>query len=152
MSSLASQQGQAEILNRLAKLTADSPRQWGRMTVNQMLCHLADSYSLALGMKQASRMPVMIPRPVMKWVALNVPMRWPKNLATRPEMAQEFGGTPPVGFEEDRQRLVEILKGFCEAERNFETIEHPIFLRMRHSDWLRWGYLHADHHLRQFGC
>src|SRR5688500_16276097 len=98
MSSLASQQGQAEILNRLAKLTPDSPRQWGRMTVNQMLCHLADSYSLALGAKQASRMPVVMPRPVMKWVALNAPMRWPKNLATRLEMAQEFGGTPPVGF------------------------------------------------------
>lgn len=152
MSSLASQQAQAEILKRLAQLTADSPRRWGRMTVNQMLCHLADSYSLALGNKKASRMPVLIPRPVMKWVALNVPMPWPKNLTTRPEMAQEFGGTPPVGFEEDRERLVEILTSFCEAERNFEAIEHPIFLRMRHAEWLRWGYLHADHHLRQFGC
>jgi len=152
MSSLSLPQGQAEILNRLAQLTPDSPRRWGRMTVNQMLCHLADSYSLALGAKQASRMPVLIPRPLMKWVALNVPMRWPKNLATRPEMAQEFGGTPPVGFEEDRRRLVEILKSFCESERNFASIEHPIFLRMKHAEWLRWGYLHADHHLRQFGC
>ena len=67
-------------------------------------------------------------------------------------MAQEFGGTPPVGFEEDRRRLVEILNSFCESERNFAAIEHPIFLRMRHAEWLRWGYLHADHHLRQFGC
>lgn len=28
---------------------------------------------------------------------------------------------------------------------------HPGFGRMSQSDWLRWGYRHVDHHLRQFG-
>jgi hypothetical protein len=28
---------------------------------------------------------------------------------------------------------------------------HPIFGALSARDWLRWGYLHADHHLRQFG-
>jgi uncharacterized protein DUF1569 len=28
---------------------------------------------------------------------------------------------------------------------------HPIFGPMSESAWLRWAYLHADHHLRQFG-
>jgi hypothetical protein len=28
---------------------------------------------------------------------------------------------------------------------------HPIFGPMSEAAWLRWGYLHADHHLRQFG-
>jgi hypothetical protein len=28
---------------------------------------------------------------------------------------------------------------------------HPIFGRITRAEWLRWGYLHADHHLRQFG-
>jgi len=28
---------------------------------------------------------------------------------------------------------------------------HPIFGAMKPWDWMRWGYLHADHHLRQFG-
>ena len=31
------------------------------------------------------------------------------------------------------------------------TEEHPIFGAMSVKDWMRWGYLHADHHLRQFG-
>ena len=29
---------------------------------------------------------------------------------------------------------------------------HPIFGRMSEAEWLRWGYLHTDHHLRQFGA
>jgi hypothetical protein len=28
---------------------------------------------------------------------------------------------------------------------------HPMFGKMSAKDWMRWGYLHADHHLRQFG-
>jgi hypothetical protein len=28
---------------------------------------------------------------------------------------------------------------------------HPIFGRMTEAEWMRWGYLHTDHHLRQFG-
>jgi hypothetical protein len=28
---------------------------------------------------------------------------------------------------------------------------HPIFGAMSERAWLRWGYLHMDHHLRQFG-
>ena len=29
---------------------------------------------------------------------------------------------------------------------------HPLFGRMSEAAWLRWGYLHVDHHLRQFGA
>jgi len=28
---------------------------------------------------------------------------------------------------------------------------HPIFGGMSERAWLRWAYLHTDHHLRQFG-
>jgi hypothetical protein len=35
---------------------------------------------------------------------------------------------------------------------SFDGHSHPIFGPMSKADWLRWGYLHMDHHLRQFGC
>jgi len=47
--------------------------------------------------------------------------------------------------------LLEALSVQFTAEVN--TIEgrwHPIFGPMSRSDWLRWAYLHMDHHLRQF--
>jgi hypothetical protein len=29
---------------------------------------------------------------------------------------------------------------------------HPIFGPLSYPQWMRWGYLHCDHHLRQFGA
>jgi hypothetical protein len=37
---------------------------------------------------------------------------------------------------------------FCALTNH--TRDHPFFGSMQHADWMRWGYLHADHHLRQF--
>jgi hypothetical protein len=34
----------------------------------------------------------------------------------------------------------------------FDGQEHPIFGPMSNAAFLRWAYLHMDHHLRQFGC
>jgi hypothetical protein len=46
--------------------------------------------------------------------------------------------------------LVVIFDRFCEPSVNLSPT-HPFFGPMSREDWLRWGYLHADHHLRQFG-
>ena len=34
---------------RIDRLTPDSERQWGKMSVDQMVCHLSDQLRLALG-------------------------------------------------------------------------------------------------------
>jgi len=36
--------------------------------------------------------------------------------------------------------------------RSFDWQPHPRLGRMSEREWLRWGYLHMDHHLRQFGA
>jgi hypothetical protein len=36
--------------------------------------------------------------------------------------------------------------------RTFEWHTHPLLGTMSNAAWLRWGYLHVDHHLRQFGA
>ena len=140
------------ILDRIAKVTPASTRQWGRMTAHEMICHLNDSFGLALGGRQASMASGVFQRTFMKWFALNVPIEWPKGIATRPEMEQGTGGTPPREFEGDRAQLVQLIERFCDARTNFEKQQHPIFGVMRKDEWMRWGYLHADHHLRQFGA
>lgn len=120
------------------------------MTVHQMVCHVCDSYRLALGEKSVSPATGFLQRTALKWVALWAPLHWPKNVATRPEMEQGFGGTPPVEFERDRGELVAIVRPFCNL-RPGASIAHPFFGLMSRKEWMRWGYLHADHHLRQFG-
>lgn len=84
------------ILNRLAALAPESPARWGRMNANQMVCHLADSYRAVIGEKPVSPATGILQRSVVKWIALYVPLPWPKGFATRPEMEQGIGGTPPA--------------------------------------------------------
>jgi hypothetical protein len=43
------------------------------------------------------------------------------------------------------------MEKFTGRPRSFDFRPHPMFKEMSEKDWMRWGYLHTDHHLRQFG-
>src|SRR5208283_5060370 len=137
-----------EVVTRIGKLSPLDMAKWGKMSVHQMICHLSDSYLYALGEKPASVQTGLFQRMVMKWFALRVPLAWPKGIGTRPEMEQGRGGSPPVEFNLDRAALVAVVNRFCD-ELPQPALQHPIFGAMSAADWWRWGYLHADHHLRQ---
>jgi hypothetical protein len=78
-------------------------------------------------------------------------MQWPHGVKTRPELEQGVGGTPPAEFEADLQLLLATIDKFTQQPRTFEFHPHPMFGAMSEKEWMRWGYLHCDHHLRQFG-
>ena len=148
MKTLAEPSIQQEIKRRLQIVRPESQRRWGRMSANQMVCHLSDSFRRILGEKHASSLP---PRKLLKWAALWIPIPWPHGLKTRPEMDQEIGGTCPVNFASDCNELLNLMDRFtCGAPvPRFEP--HPMFGQMSRRENMRWGYLHMDHHLRQFG-
>jgi hypothetical protein len=139
-----------EILTRIETLLPSDRARWGKMSVHQMICHVSDSYLCGLGDKRASAKSGLLQRTLVKWVALKAPMSWPKGIPTRPEMEQGVGGTSPIDFNRDREFLVSCLTKFCDHLPQ-TAVDHPIFGSMTQADWWRWGYLHADHHLRQFG-
>jgi hypothetical protein len=151
MKSLLNPNDKKEIFERLSKVRPDSQRRWGRMTPHQMICHLCDSFRLPLGERGASSVENLFTRTVMKWIALHAPLPWPRGINTRPEMDQEVGGTPPQTFERDRRELERLIERFAEGQKGGEFSPHPLFGRMSDLEWFRWGYLHCDHHLRQFG-
>jgi hypothetical protein len=140
-----------EILVRIGNVCSDSPRRWGKMTVSQMVCHLNDSFLGIMGRKPISIAPNFRARMLVKWVALYAPVHWPKGVPTRPEFDSEIGGTPPGEFEADKRELLRLVDEFSRQPRSFEFRAHPIFLELSEREWMRWGYLHLDHHLRQFG-
>ena len=146
-----------EIVGRLAKIQSSSPRLWGKMTAPQMICHLADSFRVTMGEKpwkteRISVTPIPLPGWFVKWVALQVPLQWPHGTPTRPEVDSEKGGTPPGVLEGDVRDLLRLLDRFTRQPRDFSWQPHPIFGAMTDAEWMRWGYLHTDHHLRQFGA
>lgn len=149
--SLLNASDKAEILTRLQSLQPNSPRQWGRMTAHQMMCHLTDSFVGMMGGKAVSNKSNFFSRSVMKWVALQSSLTWPHGIKTMPEMDQEVGGTPPEEFEQDRQKLEQAIAKFTTPQRTFAFMPHPIFDVMTEAEWMIWGYKHCDHHFRQFG-
>ena len=152
MKTLARARDTAEILHRLRSIRLDSVGRWGRMSAHQMVCHLSDGYRLLTGERTTTLAATPLPRPIMKCVALYAPVRWPRSVPTTPDLDQCIGGTRPADFEADLAELERLLTTVATERRGrLAGHLHPLFGRMSESAWLRWAYLHADHHLRQFG-
>jgi hypothetical protein len=151
MKTLGDAETKREILARLQLVGPESGRRWGRMTAPQMICHLADSFRGVMGERTLSKAPSFLPRKFVKWVALDLPIQWPHGTKTMPEVDQEAGGTPPKEFASDVEELKVLMQRFSASERDFKWSPHPFFGSMTEGEWMRWGYRHMDHHLRQFG-
>lgn len=151
MKTLASVDCTAELIRRLQALRPDSERRWGRMTPPQMVCHLADACRMALGQKHVSDDTSVLKRTLVKWLALYAPVRWRAGILTRPEIDQQIAGTCPGDFGSDVAEVKTLLNAIAKNGLRGTWPIHPVFGKMSSSQWLRWAYLHTDHHLRQFG-
>ena len=151
MRTLASPTDLADILRRLRTVRPEAAAKWGRMSAHQMVCHLADSMRVALNQRATSTATGPLQRTLVKWIALYLPVPWPAGIQTRPETDQEAGGTRPVNFGSDIENLESLLRSMTD-EQMPACPTHPIFGPMSRPAWLRWAYVHADHHLRQFGA
>ena len=129
---LRNAKGKEEIARRLENVGPDSKRVWGKMSAP------------AGG---------MYPSKVLRWIALWAPLQWPHGFKTMPELNQGAGaGTSPLEFARDQRELQNLLQRFTRTPRDFSWGQHPHFGAMSESEWMRWAYLHAHHHLRQFGA
>jgi len=151
MKTMARAQDKEEIVRRLRTIRADSGRRWGRMSAHQMICHLSDSFLAVTGQRDISPASGLLQSTLIKWIALYAPLQWPRGVPTRPEVDQEVGGTKPSHFAADVTQL-EMLVELITTRKGCFGPTHPIFGNMSDTDWMRWAYLHMDHHLRQFGC
>jgi len=139
----------SELQERLEKIAVNTPRLWGRMSAGEMVCHVREAYLGAVEQRPwtpGAKAP--LPRWVMKWFGLRGPVRWPQGVPTVRELELGQPGTVPGELAEDIAQAVHAMKRF---RAEIAEPPHAIFGAMTRTDWLRWGYLHTDHHLRQFG-
>jgi hypothetical protein len=123
------------------------------MSAPQAVCHLSDSFRAFMGQRPISPATGPLQRTIVKWIALYAPLPWPGGrILTRPEIDQMVGGTPPADFAADVAELATLTELFTATTRSSRWEPHPIFGPLSNGEWLRWGYLHMDHHLRQFGA
>jgi hypothetical protein len=151
MKTLADPAAGERLIARLERVTSEARRRWGTLTSAEMLCHLGDVARSVLGGGKPHPLKAR-PRPVMKWIALYSPIPWPKGrIRTPPGVDPRDRGTRPGEFERDRAGAIEGVRRLAAAPPEAFPATHFIFGVMRADDWRRWGYLHTDYHLRQFG-
>lgn len=137
------------ILQRLAALQPDSPRQWGKMNPAQMLCHCSLALETGTGdrpMKQKFIGKVLMPF-LRKSILGEKPFS--KNAPTDPT----FVVANEREFETERTRLQDLIRRFVErGTAAAGTQTHAFFGKMTGQEWGELTYKHLDHHLRQFGA
>ena len=153
MKTLASSDDRAELIRRLATVRRESVARWGRMSAHQMICHLADAFRMATGDKTVAPRHSLLTRTALKYLVLAIPLPWPPGVPTSPELDQ-FGSvsTKPREFAADVQEVAMLIEQQALGTASLGAQPHPIFGPMSSTEWLRWGWLHTNHHLRQFGA
>jgi hypothetical protein len=149
MRTLAARATSDHLKTRLSALQAHDAARWGRMNAYQMLRHLTDAILVPLGEKQVSERSRLFERTLMKWGGLWVPTHWPQNVPTPPEIDMCQLGVYHGDFEAARQDTLHQLARLHTT--SVGGARHPFFGPLSQKEWMRWGWLHTDHHLRQFG-
>jgi Protein of unknown function (DUF1569) len=141
-----------KIIDRINQLTPENQAAWGRMNVNQMICHCADQLRACSNeFEKKSDESNLMSRTLIKSLVLYV-VQIPKDVPTSPMIDQVAGkGTQPVEFENDRKTLLEYLEKVVLLPKDFPWASHFKFGKMNRQEWGILSYKHLDHHLRQFG-
>jgi len=148
---LLNQKNEEEILFRLEKIHPASSRRWGKMSAHQMIRHLNDGFKLYMGSLTVVDPGFPYPSRILKFGSLWMPIPWPRNFRTPAELDQQRKNAAPGEFERDIEELKGLVKEFSRKAGDFQWPSHPYLGKMSEVEWMRLGYLHTDHHLRQFG-
>jgi len=146
MKSLFDRNTQQEIENRLANLKAISERQWGKMSVSQMLKHLEIAFAVPINKVTLPKenLQYLVANPIARKIIIDI-VPWKKNMMT----AKDFIVKEAPEFNKAKKEFTEVYNQFLNAQNLIGS--HPIFGKMDKATWGKAMYKHLDHHLRQFG-
>lgn len=150
--SLFNEQKCEEIVARINNLTPDAKAVWGKMNVNQMICHCTDALRGCLGeLDNRTDESNFLSRSLLKFLVLYV-IQIPKEVPTSKRVDQVNGdGTKPTNFESDRKTLLEFMEKVTTKPDDFAWLPHFRFGALNRNQWGILHYKHIDHHLKQFG-
>lgn len=139
------------ILRRINDLKLDSKRQFGTLSVNEMLCHVADQLRLAVGFIPIALQGNRFSRYFKKVIVLRFNSIPREKIETMKEVNPQKEGTKPVNFVDDRVTLVKLLDYIVNHQGDYTFQAHPMFGELSQKQWGKLIYIHLDHHLKQFG-
>jgi hypothetical protein len=150
MQSAFSPDGYANLVSRIRQMTPETPRQWGTMSVSQMLDHMNIYMEIAANERKLGLAVPGVFRPLLRLVYLTWGFRFSRNLPTAPVLKSQAPAAADFDRHRDRSlELLDRLRHYAEANHPQPPV-NPLFGR----GWKVWGqalWVHYDHHLRQFG-
>jgi len=136
-----------EIIARINKLSPQTPQQWGKMNVAQMLAHVQIPMGVALGTHTVRGNAIMrLILPLFKKMLYDE-RPWKQGLPTDKTFVMT-GITKD--FEQEKNQLLDKINRFTEA--NMINEKHPVFGKLTKEQWSKATWKHLDHHLKQFGA
>lgn len=138
------------IIERIDRISANSTRRWGTMSVVDMLEHCSMQLKLALGQEQQSDTegPAIMRTAVGRWLLLYV-LPWTRGLPTPTKMNMTEKSVNATALADNKQQLLQLLQ---QVQQTQTLKAHPFFGALNRPDWGRLIWKHLDHHLKQFGC
>ena len=140
------------IVSRINKLSPDSKNQWGKLTVNEMICHVTDPFRDVMNMRNVKPAIPVILRPLAKMFIITK-KPWKRNSQTLKVYKQGPGGdgTKPTGFENDKATLLDFISKFANTDASYHYGPHGGLGKLSRDEngFLMWK--HLDHHLHSFG-
>lgn len=134
------------LVDRIGRLKPDSPRKFGTLTVELMLCHLGDHLRLALGDMEPSKIGGLMALPGVRWLII-CHLPWPKGRTASPP---EQLVTKSENMDTDREALLNLVARFAERGESGSFGAHPLFGRLPAGLWGRLAARHIEYHLDQF--
>jgi hypothetical protein len=135
----------ASIRKRMQSLRADTPRKWGRMSIDQMLWHVNVSMREAVGDYTPQLKPLPIPKALFRWAVLNIP--WGRGARTRPDMYPASA----YDFNAQKAECLSLIDRIVARPLSAEWPNSASMGKMTGKHWSQLTAKHLDHHLRQFG-
>jgi hypothetical protein len=148
MKSLFEKETSKEMVERVEKLSAEAPRQWGKMNVAQMVAHCGNALDMASGTIHPKRVFIgRIIGPLIRKKYSDESI-FTKGSPTSEEIKVES----EKDFHTEKQRLKTLIEQFTKSgEKAVTKTPHPFFGPLTPREWGIGMYKHLDHHLRQFG-
>ncbi len=136
-----------KIVNRIKLISKESERQWGQMSIEEMLAHCITQLRMALGEVPSQPQGSFVMRTAIgKWLAFS-DIPWPKGSNTPIEMNVKKSSIEIKPVEKEKEHLVLYLNLIRNSSR---LSPHPFFGNLNQNEWGQLIYKHLDHHLKQF--
>ncbi|QWX82957.1 DUF1569 domain-containing protein [Cellulophaga sp. HaHaR_3_176] len=145
MKSIFDETTKLELIDRINLLTEESERQWGKMTVAQMVWHCQYPLKVAVENKNVGNGNLFV-RLFLKKAMYNDKV-WRQNLPTSPQLKTTENKNLKIEAEILKQLTIQTHKLKIRNKWN----PHPLFGKLTKEEWGKMEYKHLDHHLTQFG-